>query len=133
MIAHTIGTLAFVAAGAFIYWRHRVEARMDHEWRHSEAWKAERRREMGTWVFGYPGMSEMVDRVAKAMKVAAVRGGQPSITHSMLPVMALAAIEAMREPTWAMVEIGNSEIPDNVGYANDATAVYRAMIDEALK
>jgi hypothetical protein len=32
-----------------------------------------------------------------------------------------------------MREAGDAEIPDNVGYTNDATSVYKAMIDEALK
>ena len=45
---------------------------------------------------------------------------------------AKAAIEAMREPTKQMIKAGDEEIPDNMGYKNDAKGVYKAMIDKAL-
>lgn len=48
-------------------------------------------------------------------------------------IRARTAIETMRIPTEAMIRAGDSEIPDNVGYTNDAKAVYRAMLNEALK
>lgn len=46
---------------------------------------------------------------------------------------AIAVLEALSEPTPEMVSAGNAEIPDNVGFANDASGVYRAMIKAARK
>lgn len=72
-------------------------------------------------------MSEMIDRVAKAIS------GAPFPSKCSLK-KARAAIEAMREPTDAMIK-GNDEI-----YASRTCTVclgavegYRRMIDEALK
>ena len=47
--------------------------------------------------------------------------------------MASARAALQVTPTEAMIRAGNEEIPDNVGYSNDALAVYVAMMKEALK
>lgn len=43
------------------------------------------------------------------------------------------AIQATREPTEAMLEAGDALIPDNKKFRNNAGAIFRAMVDEALK
>lgn len=75
-------------------------------------------------------MSEMVERVAKAIE-SAMDSEVPMEGDYIL--IARVAIDAMREITDSMRKAGDAEIPDNVGYTNDAAAVFRAMIDEALK
>lgn len=76
-------------------------------------------------------MSEMIERVAKAIRLR-------DTTDEF--AMARAAVEAMREPTKAMIIAGCENNPtcwnENTddGFAADvANDVYRAMIDEALK
>lgn len=76
-------------------------------------------------------MSEMVERVAKA-----IASKQPPLSDRVLSMhaeqalfeMARAAIEAMRVPTEAMIEEAWAD-----ARAEDAAAVWKAMIDEALK
>lgn len=83
-------------------------------------------------------MSEMVERVARAMKLRAsqpvenLKSLEPVLVGSLgdaWPYLARAAIEAMREPTegmckahWQTCEVGGGN-----------AAAWRAMIDEALK
>lgn len=66
-------------------------------------------------------MSEMINRVAKALDAIEIKGGGlPSHEE-----YARAAIEAMREPTDNMCAVANGiHFPDNV---------WRAMIQEALE
>lgn len=71
-------------------------------------------------------MSEMVDRVARAIERAMAEQMDPTPGY-----LARAAIEAVREPTEGMELAG-----DQVGHYSDAPAactVWLAMIDEALK
>lgn len=63
-------------------------------------------------------MDEMVQRVARAIALA------PMDTFE---AQAVAAIEAMREPTEAMIEAGYAN-----NFANPAYAAWQAMIDTAL-
>jgi hypothetical protein len=58
-------------------------------------------------------VSEMIDRVAKAIEAAAYDGLEPGLAKEL----AVAVIAAMREPTKAM----------------PAADLWRRMIDEALK
>lgn len=79
-------------------------------------------------------MSEMIERVAKAIMTA--NDQSTGIRFSYLcHDMARAAIEAMREPTRAMVEAAHDKLdwgyPDGVD-ANFYVA-WEEMIDEALK
>jgi hypothetical protein len=70
-------------------------------------------------------MSEMIERVKLAIRDAC----DPHVTDSMCEVAARAAIEAMREPTEAMLQaFGERALP--IGNPQDG---YSAMIDEALK
>ena len=83
-------------------------------------------------------MSEMVDRVAKAIfdvEYADLRRPRPEVHPEWAVCLskARAAIEMMREPTDHMKAAGDDQIPDNIGYTNDASGIYRAMIDAALK
>jgi hypothetical protein len=82
-------------------------------------------------------MSEMVERVARAIFpeaedytwddfANAPNGSAERITASVYRMRARAAIEAMREPTEAMVHAGMSE------EGTDLPSEYRAMIDAAL-
>lgn len=93
-------------------------------------------------------MSEMIERVARAICIVA--GRQPDQIHSpaigvelpwwrIYEHQAVAAIEAMREPTEAMC---HAEAEDTMGSRRplgeylddyDAAGVWRGMIDEALK
>ena len=70
-------------------------------------------------------MSEMIERVAKAIEDADANG------FSKLPYWACAraAIEAMREPTEAMADAGTTETNSE----EDAIECWNAMIAEALK
>jgi hypothetical protein len=73
-------------------------------------------------------MSEMVDRVAAAIRESEAywwnRDDEPD--DGLAETLARAAIEAMREPTLAVLEAGPSEPYMDID-------VWRAMIDEALK
>ena len=82
-------------------------------------------------------MSEMVERVARAIATADEQNGAAPYEaleqmgkHVMGPLFdrARAAIEAMRIPTDAMVEAGWAESHDE-----NAAGTWRDMIDEALK
>jgi hypothetical protein len=85
-------------------------------------------------------MSEMVERVAKALSI--VDGNHPdacSNDEEEIPAWKLyvkdarAAIEAMREPTEAMLNEAVGALDShNVG-SHEANIVWQAMIDEALK
>lgn len=67
-------------------------------------------------------MSEMVERVARAMYGNLDQRGDAL-------VKAQRAIEAMREPTEAMVQAARTSAP----YDRDVTETWPLMIDEALK
>ena len=70
-------------------------------------------------------MSEMVERVARAVQPIADPGGHWTTCEDI----ARAAIEAMREPTEGMIQAGWT----TNGYRGDMTkAEWSAMIDAAL-
>lgn len=81
-------------------------------------------------------MSEMIERVARAMRDADYRHG---VLWEEYKPLARAAIKAMREPTEAMVEAGinalcDCEAPVPIsGRREVVTAIYRAKIDAALE
>lgn len=99
-------------------------------------------------------MSEMIERVSRALArsvggtVYHAQGERPEFqwqrvgAHSLDDYVetrwrhttneARAAIEAMREPTESMWAAGDDLVPFGSDVA-DPSAVYRAMIDEALK
>ena len=85
------------------------------------------------------GMSEMVDRVARAM--AAYAEKLPTGDRDALFIygdregLARAAIAALRDPTAAMVDAGENEDDRTTQYVQgaDCTEHWRAMIDAALK
>ena len=85
-------------------------------------------------------MSEMIERVARAIAGAMEQnGGAPydlyiRNKHSKMILydQARAAIEAMREPTEAMVESADRATLPHVG-PDDCLDAHKAMIDEALK
>jgi hypothetical protein len=75
-------------------------------------------------------MSEMVERVARAMFIAEQAWRRTPVPGTVLNVvMARAALEAMREPTEGMI---NAADPHGIIMADFQTA-WRDMIDEALK
>lgn len=79
-------------------------------------------------------MSEMIERVAKALKgyEAAVLLDTGSVNpggKEYWEGKARAAIEAMREPTAAMIDAGD----DSTGSSGLAIVHWETMIDEALK
>ena len=71
-------------------------------------------------------MSDMIKRVAQAIKADAAKGRFP-IGDSMAESMARAAIKAMREPTDEMVNAMEE------GLITERIAEYKAMIDAALQ
>lgn len=85
-----------------------------------------------------------VERVARAMQAVCGDEGNWSLSDESWRIAARAAIEALREPTMEMVEVGYTEINNNIeswnydsdsGYAVEdiaPTATWRAMIDAAL-
>jgi hypothetical protein len=77
-------------------------------------------------------MSEMVDRVAEALKTAYRAGGRhspnPQLDDDIDAYIARAAIAAMREPTQAMVDA-----PGNPYNRHEFENNWKAMIDEALR
>lgn len=80
-------------------------------------------------------MSEMVERVALALQQRAQERGIKPIPGFVASHLAAAAIEAMREPTVAMIEAepdGDGEF-DKTNSAAHAKAFWQAMIDEALR
>jgi hypothetical protein len=77
-------------------------------------------------------MSEMVDRVARAMAIKA-NGGDWNVHYSadqrdLWRLRARAAIEAVRQPTGAMVK---AVYEPNIDYPRERC--YEVMIDEALR
>lgn len=85
-------------------------------------------------------MSDQIDRVAEAMRLRAIERGHP-IHPVMVRHLAVAAIEAMREPTDAMCEAGYSAGTGDWGgrYDNRRELArgriapgWQAMIDAAL-
>lgn len=76
-------------------------------------------------------MSEMVERVARA--ICKAQNQTDRKWQEFLPE-ATSAIEAMREPTYAMAEAG--EDSEKVGFAADsapAELVWKVMVDAALR
>ena len=73
-------------------------------------------------------MSEMIDRVARALDPGAFQmtGGDSADAREDARIMARAAIEAMREPTKAMIDAGMQH------EGIDLRSEYCAMIDAAL-
>jgi hypothetical protein len=79
-------------------------------------------------------MSEMVDRVAAAIRPLLY--GSDLMADSEVGDIARAAIEAMREPTEAMVEAGwdtGLEYGPGDALAVNPEVCFSAMIDAALK
>jgi hypothetical protein len=75
-------------------------------------------------------MSEMIERVAMAIRGAC----DPHVADSMCEVAARAAIEAMREPTEAMLTCAERAVGDLQNFGpHEARVALTAMIDEALK
>lgn len=70
-------------------------------------------------------MSEMVERVATA-----IEGALPNQMKHLGPLLARAAIEAMREPTAAMEK---AAWPEPLFDPPVPTEAWKAMIDAALK
>lgn len=88
-------------------------------------------------------MSEMEDRVVKAIETALIKS-DAEISHfkpEQLVAAARAAIAAMREPTDEMVHVVDVSGETDAGGFNatyyigapEAKKVWQAMIDEALK
>jgi hypothetical protein len=73
-------------------------------------------------------MSEMHDRVTKAILLAFEHIPDPAYRKNIAGCWARAAIEAMREPTAEM-----ALAPDVKEWPDDAKAAWRAMIDAALQ
>lgn len=89
-------------------------------------------------------MSEMVDRVARAIGAECVKTNPRKFSVNWpwldisdgdaaldLPTVASAAIEAMREPTEAMVEASNREWDGRMSHRS--SGAWQAMIDKALE
>lgn len=85
-------------------------------------------------------MSEMVERVAEAIRLRAIERGHP-VHPAMVRHMAAAAIEAMREPTIKMISAAQYAVearearfvkPDPIKLMTCKMA-WQTMIDEALK
>ena len=82
-------------------------------------------------------MSEKLEQVKAAIaeKFAPAIDFRSPYANVMLKMAATAAIEAMREPTEAMIEKGiwSRSKDGRYGPVEIATTIYGAMIDEALK
>lgn len=85
-------------------------------------------------------MSEMVERVAKALGATLIPGSatvtaEYVVSAELIGRFARAAIEAMREPTEAMVKASQSLWTHEGPYHSEAPGEeqWPAMIDEALK
>lgn len=74
-------------------------------------------------------MNEMIERVAKAIHNKALERGE-LISSLIINHLAVAAIEAMKEPTEEM--IGNNPYYDDE-FDLDGEEIYKAMIEAALK
>ena len=79
-------------------------------------------------------MSEMVDRVAKAIDAASQPPGQRDY-RTLMENAARAAITAMREPTEAMKDAAgdNLNYGDDGGERNDFEREWQQAIEEALR
>jgi len=81
----------------------------------------------------------MVERVAITIWEANAPKGAPSydqldfIDQGRVCSLARAVIRSMMIPTEEMIAAGDSEIPDNIGFGNDARGVYHTMLNAALK
>lgn len=81
-------------------------------------------------------MSEMIERVARAICRAGMSGPkdhlnkQENLNWRKFEIEARAAIEAMREPTNAMVEASNREWDGRMSHRS--SGAWQAMIDAAL-
>lgn len=74
-------------------------------------------------------MTSMVEKVAKAIQHAdAHKGTYYGVDDADAGTMARAAIEAMREPTDAMVDA----MQDDIDWDGDAVRAYKCAIDAAL-
>jgi hypothetical protein len=78
-------------------------------------------------------MSEMVERVAKALEMPMVDMSTGMTPQRRLELMARAAIEAMREPTDEMEKAGAFAWDDDWCTETNALNMWQAMIDAALK
>ena len=85
-------------------------------------------------------MSDMVERVADAMRLAAPSEWSRSRWDQLHDsakrewcARAKAAIAAMREPTAEMIRIGGNVLMDTDRMERSIEAHYQAMIDAALK
>ncbi len=78
-------------------------------------------------------MSDMVEKVARAIEGPMVDMSPGLTPQGRLRLMAKAAIEAMREPTEAMVEVGRKERCEHGDMQCGASESWRAMIDEAIR
>jgi hypothetical protein len=77
-------------------------------------------------------MAEMIERVARAMcQLITEPGLAPEKHMATYMVLARTAIEAMREPTSAMVEAAHWLDPNHYGQG-DVLIIWRAMNDAAL-
>lgn len=84
-------------------------------------------------------MSAMVERVARAIEAVPIMSGTYAISGDDAVLLARAAIEAIGEPTDAMIAramapyvYGNDEAM-NEAFRKTITEYWQAMIDEALK
>lgn len=84
--------------------------------------------------------SEMVERVAGALHAAHAEVGWPADECETCDKLARAAIEAMREPTEAMIRAGEPVVYDCYSLEpgegldeNPALPTWQAMIDAALQ
>lgn len=81
-------------------------------------------------------MSEMIERVARAIEAAALKAGEGSLAagkpQGLSEIMATAAIAAMREPTERMNFAGQA-VGDYPWDGRKPSRIFTAMIDEALK
>lgn len=71
-------------------------------------------------------MNEKIEQVAKAIQAKCKERGYPECPAPLVHHIAVAAIEAMREPTEAMNIVGAEEWPNHY-------KIWTKMIDEALK
>jgi hypothetical protein len=72
-------------------------------------------------------MSEIIDRVADAIKAAINDGAKSDFGTATFPELARAAIAAMREPTEAMIQRAREE-----RYLDEPHDTWQSMIDAAL-
>ena len=80
-------------------------------------------------------MSEMVERAARAAGEVPIMCGTYSLSGDDAVAVARAVIEAMREPTAAMIEAGSEKLlalRGGVPLSTQVEAIFRAMIDAAL-